>query len=123
MAATVTANLSDNLHRALEEHDLNLLLSLYADDADLRVIDQRHPPSTPLELHGKEAITNYFREIFERPLTHRIEEEVVADDHMAFTEACEYADGMRVFCSAMMQLRDGKIVREVDVQAWDETTH
>ncbi|MDX6382321.1 MAG: hypothetical protein QOI57_3345 [Rubrobacteraceae bacterium] len=29
-------------------------------------------------------------------------------------------DGNRVFCAGMLEVRDGKIVREVGVQAWDE---
>ena len=30
-----------------------------------------------------------------------------------------YADGTKVVCSATAELRDGRIVREVGVQAWD----
>jgi hypothetical protein len=33
--------------------------------------------------------------------------------------ACAYPDGTRVFCSTIAELRDGRIVRERVVQAWD----
>ncbi len=36
------------------------------------------------------------------------------------TEACEYPDGTRVFCVATAELLNGKIIRQVNVQAWDE---
>jgi hypothetical protein len=44
----------------------------------------------------------------------------VADgDRLAFTQACAYPDGTRVFCSAMIELEAGKIARQTNVQAWD----
>jgi hypothetical protein len=36
------------------------------------------------------------------------------------TEACRYPDGTRVLCLAMLDLRDGLIVRQTAVQEWDE---
>jgi hypothetical protein len=33
--------------------------------------------------------------------------------------ACAYADGTRVLCSTIAELRDGRIVSERLVQAWD----
>jgi hypothetical protein len=40
-------------------------------------------------------------------------------DRLAFTQACAYPDGTRVFCSAMIELEQGKIARQTNVQAWD----
>ena len=53
-------------------------------------------------------------------MTHSIENEVVGEDGLAFNVACEYPDGARVLASENMQLRDAKIVRQVEVVAWDE---
>jgi hypothetical protein len=36
------------------------------------------------------------------------------------TDACEYPDGTRVLGAETIELRDGKIVRQVNVEAWDE---
>jgi hypothetical protein len=53
-------------------------------------------------------------------MTHRLEQLVLGDGSAAFTEACQYPDGTRVLCAALLELRDGKIARKVGVQAWDE---
>jgi hypothetical protein len=38
---------------------------------------------------------------------------------VTFWEACEYSDGSRVFVETTLEVRDGKIVRQVDVVAKD----
>ena len=41
------------LRRAQEEHDLELMVDLYAEDAVLRRVDRNNPPSSPVELRSK----------------------------------------------------------------------
>jgi hypothetical protein len=53
-------------------------------------------------------------------MTHRVENEVIGEDRAAFNIACQYPDGGLVYCAGMLEVRDGKIVREVGIQAWDE---
>ena len=108
------------IRRAQEQHDLDLLVDLYDDDATLRRIDRNNPPSAPAELRGKEQITEYWRDIFSRNMTHSVEELAAVEDHVAFNVACEYEDGTKVLAAENLEVRDGKIVREVSVQAWDE---
>jgi ketosteroid isomerase-like protein len=108
------------LRRAHEEHDLKLMVDLYAEDAVLRRIDRNNPPSSPVELRGKEQIADYWRDIFERNITHRVEDAAAGEDRVAFNVACEYADGTKVLAAENLEVRDGKIVRKVSVQAWDE---
>ena len=108
------------VRRAQEQHDLDLMLGLYAEDAVLRRIDRNNPPSSPLELRGKEQISEYWRDIFGRNMTHRVEDVAAGEDHVAFNVACEYPDGTKVLAAENLEVRDGKIVREVSVQAWDE---
>jgi ketosteroid isomerase-like protein len=108
------------LRRGVEQLDAEVLISLYADDAELRIVNRYTTPSSPRELHGKEAITEYLRDVCRRAMTHRIENEVVGAERVAFNEACEYPDGTRVFCAASLDVKDGKIVRQVNVEAWDE---
>lgn len=114
-----TENVCSTLRHAVEQHDLNALLNLYANNAELRVIDRNHPPSRPRVLHGTKEIGGYLRDIFSRDMSHHIEDEIVGDNSFAFTEECEYPDGNRVFMSATCQIKNGKIVRETDVQEWD----
>lgn len=107
------------LKRAIEGRDAGTLTAFYADDAVLRIIDQDNPPSRPRELKGKPAITAYFDDLCGRAISHHIETGVSDGTALAFTQACTYPDGAKVFCAAMLQIQDGKIVRQTAVQAWD----
>jgi ketosteroid isomerase-like protein len=108
------------LRRAEEQHDLDAMLDLYADDAEIRIVNRNTPPSSPYVLRGKEAIAEYLRDVFGRDLKHQVENEVVGEDRLAFNVACEYPDGKRVLAAETVDVRDGKIVRQVEVVAWDE---
>jgi ketosteroid isomerase-like protein len=108
------------LRRAQEQRDPDSMLSFYAEDAEIVIINRNTPPSSPFELHGKEEISEYLRDVFGRDLTHRIEQEVVGEDRIAYNVACEYPYGTRVLAAENLEVRDGKIVRQVEVVAWDE---
>ncbi len=108
------------LRRAIEQSDFESLVSFYAEDAELLTVNRRTTPSSPAVLRGKEAIAEYLEDICGRAMTHRIENEVVGQDRVAFNEACEYPDGIRVLAATTLDVRDGQIVRQVNVEAWDE---
>ena len=59
-------------------------------------------------------------DVYSRDMTHKLEECVVQGDRAAFSESCEYSDGVRVLADSMLRLRDGKIVEQTLIQAWDE---
>ncbi len=106
--------------RAAEGKDADAMLGLYADDAEYVRVDRNNTPSSPMALRGKEEISEYLRDVFSRDMTHNIENEVVGEDRAAFNWACEYSDGTKVLAAETVELRDGMIVRQVSVQAWDE---
>ena len=108
------------LRRAIEERDADTLLGFYADDAELLTINRNSTPSSPAVSRGKEEIGEYLRDVFSREMTHSVENEIVGEDRVAFQEACEYPDGVRVLGAETLELRDGKIVRQVNIEAWDE---
>jgi hypothetical protein len=110
----------ETLRRAIEERDAETLVDLYADDAELRTVNKNTTPSSPKVLRGKEEISGYLRDVFGREMTHRVENEVVGENRIAFNEACEYPDGTRVFSAQTLEVRDGKVARHVNVEAWDE---
>lgn len=107
------------LSRAIETRNSEAMRGFYNDDARMRIIDRDHPPSRPLEINGKGAIAAYFDDVCGRTMTHKVESGCVNSDTLAFTQACAYPDGTRVFCSAMAHLKDSKIVDQTIVQAWD----
>lgn len=108
------------MRQAIEGLDAELLTSLYADDAEMRIVNRYSTPSSPRVLSGKEEITEHLRDVCGRAMTHRIENEVVGEDRVAFNEACEYEDGTKVLAAMTLEVRDGKISRQVQVEAWDE---
>lgn len=108
------------LKRAIETRDAPALAGFYAEDAIVRVIDRNNPPSKPREVRGRAAIRTFFDDICSRAMTHEVADSVADGDRLAFTQACAYPDGTRVFCVAMTTLAHGKIARQTIVQAWDE---
>lgn len=118
-----TSEVCNTLHSAIESRDVDSMLGLYSDNAEMRVIDRDHPPSHPLELHGKQAIAGYLRDVYGREMSHSVIDEVVGRNNLSFSEDCQYPDGTRVFGNITLELDGGMIVRETEVQAWDETVH
>ncbi len=71
-------------------------------------------------MHGRNEIGEMLDDVYGRDMTHKLEQCVIQGDHVAFTESCQYPDGVKVLASSMMSLRDGKIVEHTMLQAWDE---
>ena len=108
------------LRRAIEGRDAETLVGLYAGDAEVLTVNRNSTPSSPNVLRGKEVIAEYLRDVCGREMTHRVENEVLGEDRIAFQEACEYPDGTRVLSAETLEVRDGKIVRQVNIEAWDQ---
>jgi hypothetical protein len=107
------------LKRAIEGRDSRALARFYATNALLRVIDRDNPPSRPNDIKGKKAIASYFNDVCGRDMTHKVEGGVTDGKRLAFTQRCAYPNGTKVFCSALLELKGGKIARQTVVQAWD----
>ncbi|MBD0694418.1 nuclear transport factor 2 family protein [Streptomyces sp. CBMA123] len=109
------------LREGIERRDAETLLALYAEDAELRVVDRKTQPSHPLVMHGRDEIGAMLSDVYGREMTHKLEQVVIQGDQVAFLESCRYPDGVRVLMASMAGLRDGRIVDQTSVQAWDET--
>ena len=107
------------LKRAIEARDAKALIALYADDAMLRTIDQDNPPSKPRVLQGKQAIASYYDDVCGRAMSHHVDSALTSGDALSFIQTCTYPDGAKVFCAAMLETKNGKIVSQTVVQAWD----
>jgi ketosteroid isomerase-like protein len=90
-----------------------------ADDVEWVEIDQRTPPAAPSVTHGRAAVIAGIRAAHERGIVSRITDGFSAGDRAAFTVTCTYPTGEQVACNALADVRDGRIVRWVGVQAWD----
>jgi hypothetical protein len=115
-----TAFTTETLRQSIEGSTATNLLSLYADDAELRVVDRNTQPSSPRILHGRDEIGELLQDVYSRDMTHKMERCVMDGDNVAFTETCLYSDGVRVLAESMITLRDGKIAEQTMIQAWDE---
>jgi hypothetical protein len=108
------------LRRGVQERDLNALLSLYDDNAEVSVVDQRHTPSRPQVFRGKREISSFLSELLGREMTHEMDHLVAGDGTVSYTERCTYPDGSRVTAATTLDVAGSRIVREEVLQAWDE---
>jgi SnoaL-like domain len=108
------------MRRAIEGSDYEALVSFYADDAELRLVNKNSTPSSPMVLRGKGEISEMLRDVCGRAMTHHVEDEILGENRVAFNEACEYPDGLKVLTATTLDLRDGMIVSQTNIEAWDE---
>ena len=107
------------LRHAIEHCDLDAMLVFYSKEARLSIVNADAPHALPFELSGKAEIAKHLRAVFGQKTSHRVERGVADENRVMFREACEYPDGGRVVVETTLEVRDGKIVRQVDVVASD----
>lgn len=110
------------LTRALEQSQADVLRDLYADEAAMRIVDRDRPPSKPMVITGREEIAAFWQEVCSRDMTHKVTNIVAAEDAVSFVEECLYPDGCRVLSAMTLKLSDGRISDHLTVQAWDEVS-
>ncbi len=108
------------LRRALETRDADLLMSLYSDDAQIRVVNKNTPPSRPFEVRGRAAIETHILDLCGRDMSHEVSHEVLGDGRVSYNETCRYADGTMVLVANVLDLNDGKIQSQVSIETWDD---
>lgn len=120
MAATTTAFDIEALRRAWEAKDVEAILAFYADDVRVEIVDKTTPPQSPRVLTGREAYAELLRDVAGRDLTTRVVHTVAGDGGAAVSFRCRYGDGTEVVSNQVLELRDGLVVRQLEVEAWDE---
>jgi hypothetical protein len=106
--------------QAIEERDASTQLAMYAQDAEVTLVDRVHRPSAPRVLHGRGEIQTWIEDVCGRDMTHSVQHTVQDENGVAFIEACRYPDGTAVTCATLLEIDDGLVTRQVGVQAWDE---
>jgi len=109
----------DAMLQAFERSNAAALADMYDDQAVIEVVNQNAPPKTPRRISGKAEIAAYYQDIVYRNLEHRIEEQLVAGDRAAYLERCMYPDGVNVLSASTMTLKEGKILHQMTIEAWD----
>ena len=105
--------------RALTTRDVPAWLAHFADDAEWIEHRPSDAPRPPERIRGRAAIARYLEEIAAEDLRLAIEDEVIGGDRIAFRIVCDLADGRRMVEHAIATIRDGRIVRMVEIEAWD----
>jgi hypothetical protein len=108
------------LKRGIEERDASAQLAMYAEDAEVTLVDRVAQPSAPRVLHGRNEIQTWIEDVCGRDMTHRVQHTVNDGSGAAFTEACRYPDGTGVICATVLEIDNGLVARQIAVQAWDE---
>jgi ketosteroid isomerase-like protein len=119
-AESVTRFDLDAFKRGYEEWDIEALLGLYADEVELVQIDRDNPPSSPRVRSGKEVLKGMFEHCAAAGVKATVQNTVAGPDRAAATVVCEFPGGRKVVANGILELRDGRIVREHDVVAGDQ---
>ena len=119
-SATDAAAVCEILKRGLEERDAELAASVYAEDVEFIIVNRNYPPSNPLLCKGRAAVLALYHDICSREMMHKVTSIVVGPEGFAIRESCQYPDGARVLGHVIAEMRDGKIVRQFNVDCWDE---
>jgi ketosteroid isomerase-like protein len=109
----------DGFKRAYEGWDVETLLALYADDFELVQIDRDNPPSAPKVRQGKDALRGMLEHCAAAGVKATVENGVQGGSRAAATITCEFPGGRRVVANGIMDIEDGRIVRERDVLSGD----
>ena len=105
--------------RSYETWDLPALLACYDDDVELVQVDRDHGPSAPRVRSGKALFEGMFTHCARAGAVVTIDRELADGDRAAATVTCEFPNGRRVIANCMLELRDGRIVREHEVLLGD----
>lgn len=105
--------------QAFVEQDVPAWAAYYADDAQW--IEYRHanPPRAPNVMQGKREIADFLERVKASNVALKIEDEVVGPARAAFRVWCALRDGRRIIEHVIVDHANGRITRQVDVEAWD----
>ena len=109
----------DAFKRAYEAWDIDALLGYYAEEVEAIQIDRDNPPSSPRMRHGKDVFKGMFEHCSAAGVKATVENTVAGQDRAAATVTCEFPDGRKVLANVILELEDGRIVREREVIAGD----
>ena len=100
------------LRRAIELGDCIYQLALYADNAEVSIVDSDDPRCPPRVLHGKPAIAKWINDVRNRTSVRQVLNPQVGVDRLVLTEECQAADGSSFDYSRTAEVHGGRITRE-----------
>jgi ketosteroid isomerase-like protein len=105
--------------RAFEAQDVEAWLAFFAPDAEWWEYRPDAPPRSPIKMVGREAIRAKLASVAGLGIEQAISDEVIGEERIAFAFWVAEPDGGHLIEHVILHLADGKIARQVDVEAWD----
>ncbi len=104
--------------RAFEANEIDKVLEFYAGEVEHIEIDADGPPKGP-RTSGRDHLVEALKGGAEAGIKLRMENPVIGQDRAACTITCILPDGRRLISNTIYELRNGLIVRQLDVQVMD----
>ena len=114
MSTRVSFDLA-GLRRAIESGDALYRTALYADAAELRIVDSDAPARPPQVLQGRPAIAGWIASMYGSDGTHRVLESAAEGEQIRLVEERQTADGLRLVYAIAAEVDGGQIVRETAI--------
>ena len=103
---------------AFERKDAERWAEFYAEDAEWIEYKPSAPPRDPVRMVGRERIAEFIASLEKSDIEITLADEVLGSERAALS-VVTLPDGKRVFEHTTVHIEDGRIVRQVDVEAWD----
>lgn len=120
MTADATDFDFESFRKAFVAQDVEAWAAFYSEDAEW--IEYRHanPPRAPNRMVGQSTIKAFLWRVQGSNVTLAISDEVIGPTRCAFCVTCTLSDGVRrIIEHVIIHTSGSKIVRQVDVEAWD----
>jgi SnoaL-like domain len=105
---------------AFASQDADAWISFYAPDAEWIEYRHTHPPRAPHRMVGHSEIKDFLSRIKRSKVALSVSDEVIGPTRAAFCVTCTLPDGVRrIIEHVIIHYSGGKIIRQVDVEAWD----
>ena len=104
---------------AFERKDAERWAEFYAEDAEWIEYKSSAPPRDPVRMVGRGRIAEFIASLEKSDIEITLADEILGSERAAFSVDVTLPDGKRVFEHTIVHIEDGRIVRQVDVEAWD----
>ena len=104
---------------AFELKDAERWAQFYAEDAEWIEYKPSAPPRHPVRIVGRERIARFLASLESSDIEIALADEVLGEGRTAFSVDVTLPGGKRVFEHTIVHIEDGRIARQVDVEAWD----
>jgi hypothetical protein len=112
------------LRRAHEERDIDLALSLYDEQARVRLVGHSAPPDEPEVFKGKEQIAEYLKNTYLGEWSPRVgyslSDVLEGDGRIVFSVAYVAENSIKVLAAETYVVSHGKIVDQLNIEARNE---